>query len=642
MNTRKSVPPSAVPFIAIAVIGAMALVTTGALAFVATLDAFPTSLGSLFGSQAEETPTPESTASIGGIVWHDLCASDTGGGAGSGEGCSLAGNHADGVFQTTEDGIPGLKVLLGAGACPSHGLAETFTKSDGTYAFMGLSPETYCVSVDAGVSSNLAILLPGTWTYPELSSSLSSASITLKEGEGFGTANFGWDYANQPEVATPTPTASPVPATMTPADPPCVDRATLVADVTIPDNTVLTPGQSFEKTWRLRNAGTCTWTTAYAIVFVSGHSMSGPSAAALQSNVSPGQTVDLKLRLAAPMSVGTYRGSWQLRNTVGKNFGLGEAADRSFWVQIITSQGGQTVSGTWRGEYFSNRNLDGTPALIRQDPVIDFDWRRDPPASGVSKDNFSVRWTGTITLDAATYRFKAYVDDGVRLWVDGQLLIDEWKDGSVRELTGVVGLAKGQHTIRMEYYDRNYDARARLTWEKVNNPSFSDWKGEYFANRDLKGSPALVRNDKAINFFWGSGSPGAGISSDDFSVRWSRSVSFESGTYTFSVRSDDGVRVWVDGQLIIDEWHGSAGTTTYTAERTLSGSKTIKVEYYEAGGKAEIVLGWQKTVITPTSTPTPTATPTETPTPTATPTATPTPTQTPTETPTDVEPGPIE
>ena len=455
-------------------------------------------------------------------------------------------------------------------------------------------------------------------------------------GEDHETANFGWEYPNVLESPTSTPTATSVPATSSPTEERCLDRLDLVKDVTIPDDTPLAPGQSIEKIWRVRNIGTCTWTTGYAIVFAGGHRLSGPTARALPSAVVPGQTVDLRLRLAAPTTPGTYRGYWQLRNEHGKHFGMGEDGDLPFWVQIIASSAGQTVTGSWKGEYFSNRDLSGKPDLVRDDPVIDFDWRRSAPAPGVPDDDFSVRWTGKVALDTATYRFKAYVDDGVRLWIDGQLLIDEWVNGSARELTGLIRLPKGQHTARMEYYDQNADARARLSWEKVSDPLFADWKGEYFANIDLEGGPALVRNDKSIDFAWRSGGPGSGIPSDDFAARWTRSVSFDSGTYAFSLRADDGVRVWVDEKLIIDEWHPSSGTTTYTAERSLSGAVPVRIEYYEEGGKAEIELSWKQMAPTPTPTftPTPTYTPTPSTTPTETPTATSTPTPTSTTTPT--------
>ncbi|MBL8102674.1 MAG: hypothetical protein JNM02_09110 [Anaerolineales bacterium] len=100
-----------------------------------------------------------------------------------------------------------------------------------------------------------------------------------------------------------------------------------VSDVTIPDGTIITPGQTFTKTWRLRNGGTCTWTPAYAIVFSDGNSMNGPTTQALAGNVNPGQTVDISVNLTAPATPGDYTGSWKIRDAAGVLFGR-------FYVQI--------------------------------------------------------------------------------------------------------------------------------------------------------------------------------------------------------------------------------------------------------------------------------------------------------------------
>ena len=183
--------------------------------------------------------------------------------------------------------------------------------------------------------------------------------------------------------------------------------------------------------------------------------------------------------------------------------------------------------------------------------------------------------------------------------------------------------------------------------------SFPNWKGEYFANRNISGSPALVRNDVVLDFDWGSGAPAASLPANDFSVRWSRTVNFSAGTYRFTVVADDGVRLFVAGDKILSEWHDNSGEDEYTVERSLGGKEPVVLEYYEHTGEAVVDLSWEKVgdpaptsttaptsapTATPTITPTPTdtLTPTDTDTPTATdtPTDTPIPTETPTETPT--------
>lgn len=98
------------------------------------------------------------------------------------------------------------------------------------------------------------------------------------------------------------------------------DNADFVTDVTIPDGTSLDPGETFTKTWRLKNVGTCSWTPSYSLVFSTGDAMSGPASQDLTANVNPGQTVDISVNLKAPSSPGSYTGYWKLSNAAGTTF----------------------------------------------------------------------------------------------------------------------------------------------------------------------------------------------------------------------------------------------------------------------------------------------------------------------------------
>ncbi len=132
----------------------------------------------------------------------------------------------------------------------------------------------------------------------------------------------------------PLPTNTPIPPTATPIPIPC-DRAQFVKDVTVPDNTEIATGATFVKTWRLKNNGSCTWTSGYTVYFYNGDAMSGPPSSQLTTGtVPPGSTIDISVTLKAPTTTGTYKGNWRLRNTGGTSFGIGDGADQSFWVQI--------------------------------------------------------------------------------------------------------------------------------------------------------------------------------------------------------------------------------------------------------------------------------------------------------------------
>ncbi len=134
-------------------------------------------------------------------------------------------------------------------------------------------------------------------------------------------------------AATPVPTMTlAIPTTSLPPSPPpppttpC-DVAQFIDDITVDDGTTFAPNESFTKTWRVKNVGTCSWTPSYAIVFSHGDAMSGPATQALTGNVNPGQTVDISVNLKAPAAEGNYKGYWKLRNASGVLFA-------QVWVEI--------------------------------------------------------------------------------------------------------------------------------------------------------------------------------------------------------------------------------------------------------------------------------------------------------------------
>ena len=130
----------------------------------------------------------------------------------------------------------------------------------------------------------------------------------------------------------------------------------------------------------------------------------------------------------------------------------------------------------------------------------------------------------------------------------------------------------------------------------------TDWRGEYFASRELQGNPVLIRNDGYVDFNWGEGSPAPTIPVNGFSARWTRTRQFREGTFHFTIVVDDGVRLWVDNTLLIDKWHD--GQSTYAADLHLTaGAHALRIEYYENTGGAMIQFDWSQ-VEEPTPTPT--------------------------------------
>ena len=264
------------------------------------------------------------------------------------------------------------------------------------------------------------------------------------------------------------------------------------------------------------------------------------------------------------------------------------------------------------GQYFNNTTLSGAAVLTRAE-AVNFNWSTTSPGAGVSSDNFSVRWTGRLTATSAgTYTFQTESNDGVRLWINGQQIINNWTDHSTTTDTsgGVVLTAGQQVDVRMEFYAKTGSAVSRLRWRSPGTSSYvaipiaqlsspaaaaQGLSGAYFNNRSFSGVPALTRNE-AVNFDWGTGTPGTGVNADNFAVRWTGKIVVPTtGSYNFQTESDDGVRLSVGGQPLIDNWTDHAPVTDTSAAVTLTAGQVVDVtlEYYENGGGAVMRLRWK-------------------------------------------------
>ena len=329
-----------------------------------------------------------------------------------------------------------------------------------------------------------------------------------------------------------------------------------------------------------------------------------------------------------------------------------------------------------------------------------------PSGATVANDRFAVRFIGEVEpLVSGTYYFRTTTDDGVRLWIGNQLVVDNWTDhGTTSDTSAAMTLTAGiRYSVKMEYYENGGGAVAELFWNtpsqasgtfvpipKENlfppgpkptvptnlallthtqtsatlgwDPSFDDktvtsYKiyrdgtyagsslttsftntnltrtntyvytvsavdedgnesdqsspltvslsgetgtgllGNYFNNMTLASPAALVRTDPSIDFNWGNGSPDALVNVDRFSVRWIGMVKTDgAGNYLFRTYSDDGVRLWINGTQVINNWTDHGSTYDYSASIALAANTkySITMEYYENGGGAVAQLAWQK------------------------------------------------
>jgi hypothetical protein len=210
------------------------------------------------------------------------------------------------------------------------------------------------------------------------------------------TSAFETVSAQFTQAARLTPSQTP-PAlvTLTPTQSNLVERAEFVADVTIPDGTAFQPGAAFTKTWRLKNGGASTWTTAYALVFISGEKLGAPDRVNLPSTVQPGGTVDISVNMTAPAQNGRYRGYWKLLNAAGT------FVDDAVFVEINVTQsagaGATATTGAATATQSSPANVTNISMGVE-------------PASFTGACPYTFTFTGRFTLNqpaTVTYRLEA-------------------------------------------------------------------------------------------------------------------------------------------------------------------------------------------------------------------------------------------
>lgn len=294
-------------------------------------------------------------------------------------------------------------------------------------------------------------------------------------------------------------------------------------------------------------------------------------------------------------------------------------------VLVISAPGVEAqVNAVWTGQYYDNAYLGEPVAFTRQHDAIQFDWGLGAPAESLGSDTFSVRWSTDVYLPAGTYRFYAQADDNISITIDfaNSPIIDTFQTDQVGELmTADVVLEGGEHHIQVDYRELTQEAYAFVSFANLaDNPSspnfgvptsspleVGEWRAEYYTNQSLSGIPTITSIPDAPNHDWGAGAPDPAIPADYWSAEWTANVVMEAGIYRFTAYADDGVRVFFDGVLIIDEW-GIASGVPYTATReVISGTHTVTVQYFEETGLARLEfdidrLFYSDPIVAPTTT----------------------------------------
>jgi hypothetical protein len=299
-----------------------------------------------------------------------------------------------------------------------------------------------------------------------------------------------------------------------------------------------------------------------------------------------------------------------------------------FATLVATAQaqsGGTSVTDPqWQVRYYNNINLTGSPVVTRSEPDPNYSNVLTNFAPGVGPDNFSARFERYVDVPIGTYRFTVTADDGVRIYVDGALILDQWKDQGPTTYVKDISLATGFHLVTVDYFDKSQFATLQLTFapapaspQPTPTIALDTWKGEFWNNTTLTGSPSYTTFYNEINFDWASGSPAQRVPADNFSARFTRSLNLAPGTWRFTVTFDDGARLFINNRQLINRWTEGALRSYYYDIYLPGGATDVRLEYFELTERAVAKLTYQNLSLpTPTVTTTPTIIrPTQTPAP---------------------------
>lgn len=307
----------------------------------------------------------------------------------------------------------------------------------------------------------------------------------------------------------------------------------------------------------------------------------------------------------------------------------GSAQIKVGWEPAANTVCQRPTDGTFCARYYNNINMEGAPVFNQIETLtrtehpnigVEYNWGTGGPGNGVAVNNFSAIWEGYINFDTTdAYRFITNSDDGIKLFVDNSLVIDDWEVHVARVKSAYTQLTAGLHLIRVEYYEAGGNAQMQFYWESMSYLDNEDYEcltptnaycTKFYNTANLDANPRIVPNYATIlqpstftevgrsglKNSWGATSPMEGrVNPNGFTAVFEGRFTFtDPGDYEFTSQSDDGMKIFVNGTLVVDNWGNHTLKTVSDTRFVTPGTHTIRVQYYDNTGTATANFWWQK------------------------------------------------
>jgi beta-N-acetylglucosaminidase len=258
--------------------------------------------------------------------------------------------------------------------------------------------------------------------------------------------------------------------------------------------------------------------------------------------------------------------------------------------------------GDWLAYYYGNEEFYGTPLTSKviegkgtSNALNETNWQESPVPGTVPKDHFSATYTTAMKIPAGDYVLRTGADDGLQVYIDGKLVLDRFTPAGYREDDIKVRIDENDtdvHWIEVKYKDGILSSRVNVDlqpYSEIDDPDVSDgWVGEVFPSNNFTGTPVILGGKSAsdkieeLDFDWGSGSPSPLVDEDYYSTRFKKKVNItEPGYYVFNTWADDGVKVYADGEKLIDSWSYQSNHLRQAGIYLTAGEHVIMVEHHD-------------------------------------------------------------